>query len=107
MVPRPAVVACTPAALIEATQAPAAAAARSATGARILAATARTVVVGLVVVVAQPEEPHEPHDQQPDIEDAEADHEDPAFGGHTWIVQRTKPLLKARGRYFFLGGVVG
>jgi hypothetical protein len=41
-------------------------------------------VVGLVVVViAQTEEPDQPEDQQADVENAESDHEDPAFGADT------------------------
>ena len=38
-----------------------------------------------VVVVAQAEEPDEPDDQQSHVEDAEADHEDPALGAHASI----------------------
>src|SRR4051794_38309334 len=49
---------------------------------RVVAATAWTVVVRRIVVVTETEEPDEPHDQQSDIEDAEADHEDPSFGRH-------------------------
>jgi hypothetical protein len=64
-------------------------------GTRIVAATARPVVVASTVVVAKAEEPHEPHDEQPDIEDAEAHHEDPSLGGHRPMLQRTKAELKA------------
>src|SRR3954447_8205918 len=49
---------------------------------RIVATAARTVVVRRIVVVAEAEEPDQPHDQQSDIEDAEADHEDPSLGRH-------------------------
>jgi hypothetical protein len=45
-------------------------------------AAAWALVVLRVVVVPQTEEPDKPHDQEPDIEDAEADHEDPTLGGH-------------------------
>ena len=46
------------------------------------AAAARSVVIRGVVVITETEEPDEPHDQQSDIEDAEADHEDPSLGRH-------------------------
>jgi hypothetical protein len=58
---------------------------------RIVATAARTVVVRRIVVVAEAEEPDQPHDQQSDIEDAEADHEDPSFGRHA---ARMVPLGK-------------
>ena len=45
-------------------------------------ASAAAVVMGVVVVIAQPEEPNQPDDEQPDVEDAESDHEDPPLGGH-------------------------
>jgi hypothetical protein len=45
-------------------------------------ATATIVAAGIVVVVAEPEEPDQPDDQEPDVEDAEPDHEDPALSGH-------------------------
>src|SRR5918992_2416263 len=45
-------------------------------------ASAAVVALGVVVVVAQAEEPDQPDDQQPDVEDPEADHEDPPLGGH-------------------------
>src|SRR4051812_2550442 len=48
---------------------------------RALAPTA-VVAARIVVVLAQPEEPDQPDDQQADVEDAEADHEDPALSGH-------------------------
>jgi hypothetical protein len=52
-------------------------------GARIWALASATVVATrIVVVVPQPEEPDQPHDQQPHVEDAEPDHEDPALSGH-------------------------
>src|SRR5215204_2536649 len=45
-------------------------------------APAAVVAAGVVVVVAEPEEPDQPDDEQPDVEDAEPDHEDPPLGGH-------------------------
>jgi hypothetical protein len=44
-----------------------------------------------VVVVAQAEEPDEPDDQEPHVQDAETDHEDPALGAHPspWMVEHT------------------
>src|SRR4051812_3348022 len=85
-----------PGALLEASQRLAeAAAAGAATRARIVTAAAGAVVVARVVVVTQAEEPHEPHDQQADIEDAEADHEDPTLGGHVADGTSTRTSLKA------------
>src|SRR4051812_36489878 len=84
-----------PRALLEPAQrAPEATAAGPATGTRIVTAAARAVVVARVVVIAQTEEPDEPHDQQADIEDAEADHEDPALGGHDADGTSTRPPAK-------------
>src|SRR5215207_2690122 len=45
-------------------------------------APAAVVAARVIVVVAQPEEPDKPDHQQPDVEDAEANHEDPPLGGH-------------------------
>jgi hypothetical protein len=58
------------------------------------AAAARPVVAGGVVVVTQAEEPHEPHDQQADVENAEADHEDPSLGGHDSMVPLANEKVK-------------
>ena len=44
--------------------------------------SAAVVAAGIVVVVPQAEEPDQPDDQEPDVEDAEPDHEDPALSGH-------------------------
>ena len=46
------------------------------------------VIARVGVVVAQAEVPHEPHEEQADVEDPEADHEDPAFRAHARIVPR-------------------
>ena len=51
-------------------------------------APAAIVPAGIVVVVTQPEEPDQPHDQQADVEDPEADHEDPPLGGHAPMLAR-------------------
>src|SRR3954447_12135429 len=40
-------------------------------------------VLAVVIVVAQPEEPHQPDDERSDVEDAEADHEDPPLQRHS------------------------
>src|SRR4051794_16061065 len=85
-----------PGALLQATEGLAQpAAAGAAAGIGLVAAAARAVVVARVVVVTQAEEPDEPHDQQADIEDAEADHEDPALGGHGADGTSAHPSLKA------------
>src|SRR4051794_40455756 len=77
MVPR------APAALLQATERLAEAAATGALARPgIVTAAAGPVVVGRALVVAEPEEPHEPDHEQADIEDAEANHEDPALSGH-------------------------
>jgi hypothetical protein len=49
--------------------------------ARPFAASA-VVAPRVIVVVAQAEKPDQPDDQQPDVEHAEPDHEDPPLGGH-------------------------
>ena len=46
------------------------------------AAVASTLLGRVVLVVAQPEEPDQPDDQQSDVEDSEADHEDPCLRTH-------------------------
>jgi hypothetical protein len=52
-------------------------------------APAAVVSMGVVVVVAQAEEPDQPHDQQSDVEDPEADHEDPPLRGHDSMLARS------------------
>jgi len=47
-----------------------------------VALSATEVVPVVVVVVTQAEEPHQPHDKSPDVEDAEANHEDPPLQAH-------------------------
>ena len=47
-----------------------------------VALSAPEVVPVVVVVVTQAEEPHQPHDKGPDVEDAEANHEDPPLQAH-------------------------
>jgi hypothetical protein len=59
-----------------------AAAAAGLLGLRGVARAAPVVVAVVIVVVAQPEEPHEPHDKGSDVEDSEANHEDPPLQGH-------------------------
>src|SRR3954452_23815208 len=80
---RRAMVADAPRTLLELAQRPPEpAAARALPRGRVVAAAAWAVVVRRIVVVTETKEPDEPHDQQSDIEDAEADHEDPSFGRH-------------------------
>jgi hypothetical protein len=55
--------------------------------ARALAASA-VVAARVIVVIAQPEEPDQPDDEEPHVEDAEADHEDPPLGGHGSMLPR-------------------
>jgi hypothetical protein len=62
-------------------EAQAAAAARL-LGLRRVARTAAIVVAVVIVVVSQPEEPHQPHDKGSDVEDSEANHEDPPLQRH-------------------------
>jgi hypothetical protein len=57
-------------------------------------AAARSFVVR--VVVAHPEEPHEPRRQKPEVEDAQADHQDPAFGRHGSMVEPVSRDAKGR-----------
>jgi hypothetical protein len=64
----------------------------AATGPRALAAAA-VVPAGIVVVVAKPEEPDQPDHEQADVEDAEANHEDPPLGGHRFdATAMTEPV---------------
>src|SRR5215212_8106883 len=66
-----------------------------ASGARPWAlAAAAVVAAGIVVVIAEPEEPDQPDDEQPDVEDAEPDHEDPPLGGHGSMLARCRRRLK-------------
>jgi len=44
--------------------------------------TAVILVGGVVAVVTQAKEPDEPEHEQADVEDPEADHEDPPFRAH-------------------------
>ena len=68
--------------------------------ARLRALAAAAVLPGRVLaVVAQPEEPDQPHHEQADVENPEADHEDPPLGGHEPMLARLrgggKPLPHA------------
>src|SRR5215208_5050939 len=61
-----------------------------------------TAVVAVIararVVVTQAEEPDQPEHEQSDVEDSEADHEDPALRAHALIVPRntlSSPSSKA------------
>ena len=47
-----------------------------------VALAAAEVVPIVVVVVTQAEEPHQPHDKGSDVEDSEANHEDPPLQAH-------------------------
>jgi hypothetical protein len=84
---------------------PEAAAAGATVGIRLGPTAAWAVVLRRLVVVAEAEEPHEPHDQQADVENPEADHEDPTLGGHDAMVppmgERVGPDECSRAR---LGG---
>src|SRR5215211_1102057 len=61
---------------------------------------APVVAAGIVAVVAQAEEPDQPHDQEPHVEDAEPDHEDPPLGGHQGDATATRELPEGGpGRY--------
>lgn len=68
---------------------------------------AAVIVVALVtragVVVAQPEEPDKPEHEQADVENSEADHEDPALRTHMLIV----PPLRRRSYGYLLSRVFG
>jgi hypothetical protein len=79
-------------------------------GRGLRSAAAGAVVLGLVVVVTETEEPHEPHDQQADVENPEADHEDPTLGGHVAMVppigRRVNPPAGGR-RYLVAATFVG
>src|SRR3954468_11365464 len=82
-VTRAPVVARAPAALLELAQRLAEAApARALARPWIAPAATRAVIVRRAVVVSQPEEPDKPDHEQPDIEDAETNHEDPTLSGH-------------------------
>jgi hypothetical protein len=61
--------------------------------------------MGIVIVVAKPEEPDEPHDQQPDVENPEADHEDPSLRGHGSMLARAGSRRKPLTAYFFFSSV--
>jgi len=50
-------------------------------------AAAGTILAAILVIAAEAEEPHEPQDQQADVENAEADDEDPPLGGHALMVR--------------------
>src|SRR5687768_5063858 len=60
-------------------------------------AAAAVVAARIVVVVAQAEEPDQPDHEQADVEDAEANHEDPPLGGHrfdaTAMTERVEALF--------------
>ena len=60
----------------------AAGAARGLLGLVPVALAAAEVVAVIVVVVTQAEEPHQPHDKGSDVEDSEANHEDPPLQAH-------------------------
>jgi hypothetical protein len=65
---------------------------------RPAAVVVTAVVARAGVVVAQPEVPDEPEYEQADVEDSEADHEDPAVRAHPLIVPRkarSSPCSKA------------
>src|SRR5690349_17368145 len=69
-----------------------AAAAAGLLGLRGVARAAAVVVPVVIVVVAQAEEPHKPHDEGSDVEDSEANHEDPPLQGHrNWKGRRVTP----------------
>src|SRR5688572_14717879 len=56
------------------------------------------VITGVRVVLTQAEVPNEPHHEQADVEDPEADHEDPALRAHMLIVPRrtrSRPASKS------------
>jgi hypothetical protein len=72
------------------------------TGVRALAPAA-VVAARIVVVVAQPEEPDQPDDEQPDVEDAEPDHEDPPLGGHR--VDATAMARPVEGLFSYSAGL--
>jgi hypothetical protein len=56
--------------------------------------------VRVVPVVPQAEEPDKPHDQQSDVEDPEADHEDPPLRGHGSMLARAVTRGKSLAAYF-------
>ena len=61
-------------------------------------APATVIAARIVVVVAEPEEPDQPDNEEPDVEDAEPDHEDPPLGGHrrdaTAMARRVEGLFR-------------
>ena len=70
-------------------------------GARLGAfASAAVIAVRVVPIVPQAEEPDKPHDQQPDVEDPEADHEDPPLRGHGSMLPRVVSRGKSLAAYF-------
>src|SRR5215212_9336880 len=78
-----------------------AAAGAVAAAARARALSASTVVPArVIVVIPQAEEPDQPDHEQPDVEDAEADHEDPPLGGHRFdasaMTERVEALFSFR-----------
>ncbi len=67
-------------------------------------ATATVLPLGVVAVFAQAEEPDQPYDEQPHVENAEPDHEDPPLGGHSSMLARW-PRRGQGERAYFLTGV--
>ena len=65
-------------------------------------APAAVVATRVVVIVPKPEEPDQPYDEEPDVEHAEPDHEDPPLGGHR--VDATAMAARVEGLFYYCAG---
>lgn len=70
-------------------------------GLRAALSPASALVGRLFAVVAQPEEPNQPDDQQPHVQHAEADYEDPPLRAHTAMIDRSARAANPLGRTGF------